>query len=360
MLFAQGATAQVKSEEVLMNRIVIAMAKHADSLFTTLFPKFDTLWNRAMNYLPQNPNDEKRIMNIRRDAKKLQQYDPAYNTAILDDFTAAIKKGKDSGVHWNDLVMARYELEKANLPKELMGLEKIIPTRLQGYIYIQDLLTRRNYIIAVKDIQSFSGKWYGGHVVNILEAENIDEYYDKLASERKEEKQKLLAQLYPDENAAVAAPPPADSTQGPVAKKSNLAIEDEEEESKVKITTDIVSRKLYIGRFDNETKVELYIRGLRGNCADSVCAWEAIYKVGDADYVKLNVSKISDGKWSFEEDMGVMELTMSGSKLAGNWISYKDKTEIEASFTEKKEVKNRKLFELDDILENGQVTDEEY
>jgi hypothetical protein len=356
ILFSIGAKAQVKSEEVLINRIVIALGKHADSLYTTLFPKFDDLWKRATEYVPQTPADEKRIMNIRHDAKKLQQFDPQFNTGILDDFESVIKKGKDSGVHWSDLVLARYELEKAPLPKELTGLEKIIPTRLQGYIYIQDLLTRRTYIVAVKDIYSYNNNWYGGHTVNILEAESIDEYFDKLAKERKEEKQKLLAQLYPDENAVA----PADSASA-IVKKPQPKTDEDEEEKKIKVTTEIVDRKLYVGRFDNEIKVELYVRSLKGNCPDSACAWEAIYKVGNADnYIKLEVSR-ADGKWSFtEEDIGIMELVMNGGKLTGTWTSFKDKTEYEAVFTEKKEVKNRKLFELDDILENGDVSEEEY
>jgi hypothetical protein len=37
----------------------------------------------------------------------------------------------------------------------------------------------------------------------------------------------------------------------------------------------------------------------------------------------------------------------------GEWSSFKDKTSYDVELTEKKEVKNRKLFQLDDILEGS-------
>lgn len=341
--------AQVNSEEVLINRILITLQRGDDSLYATLFPKFDELYKIAQNLQGTDDISSRRIANIRSNPKLLQQFDPQYNPDIITDFDNVKKKGKDSGLHWTDMLLMRYELEKAFLPKELVGFEKVVPIRMQGYIYVQDLLTRRAYIIAVRDIHSFNNKWYGGHVVNILEADNTDEYFEKLAKERKIEKQKLLEALYG--NADAATPTAADSAA--VVKKPAVA-RDDDDDDRAKATNDVVERKLYTGKFDNEISVELYIRSLKGACPDAACAWEAIYKFGDQDdYLKLDVSKTPDGKWQFtEEDVGVLEVTIAGDKMTGSWTSFKDKTEYDAVLTEKKEVKSRKLFMLDDIIEN--------
>ncbi len=345
------ANAQVNSEEVLVNRVLITLQSGSDSLYTTLFSKYDELFKIMQSAQPGDENGAKRIANIRSNPQKLQQFDPQFNPEIVQDFDKVIKKGKDSGLHWTDMLITRYELEKAILPKELIGLEKIIPIRMQGYIFVQDLLTRRTYAIALKDIHSYNNKWYGGHVVNILEAESIDEYIDKLAAERKMEKKKLLEAMYG--TADESSTPVTDSVTAEVKKPEIKKEEEEEEEKKPNTNRDVVERKVYTGRLDNEIDIELYVRSLKGACPQPACAWEAIYKFGDQDeYIKLEVNKTKDGKWQFTEDeVGMLEVTIKGDKLVGTWTSMRDKTEYDAVLTEKKEVKSRKLFQLDSLME---------
>lgn len=347
-LLAGQSYAQVNSEAVLVNRLLISLAKEDDSLYGTLQPKFDMLWKQAMNVRDTGEVATRRIMNIRSNPRKLQQYDPQFNPGIIKDFTTIHKKGMDSGLHWGDVLLVRYELDKQLIPREMAGLEKVTTARLQGYIFVQDLLTRKTFTLVVKDIFSVNGKWYGGHLVNVLEADNIPDYVEKLVAERRYEKQLVREIVYGDwdsiriKNQAI---------KGATAKKADSTDEDED---KIKKRTDILERKLYTGVFDKDIPVELYVRSLKGNCPEVVCAWEAIYKFGDIeDYLKLDVSKSSDGKWVFtEEDVGVMELVQMGDKYTGTWTSFKDRTEYECVLTEKKEVKNRKLFMLDDIIEN--------
>lgn len=358
--YSLNACSQTNSEEILVNKVLVCLQHHDDSSYAALFPSAHLLTARAMSLVPITEQDKQRIANIQSDTNKLAQFDARINTHILDDFDSVYKKGKDSGVHWSDILLVRYELEKMVLQRSLIGFEKIAAQRLQGYIYIQDLLTRRTYVIAVTNIFSIADKWYGGRTVNILEADNVDAYFEKLAAERKIAKEKLLAQLYPDEATVqqpekTASPENTNVLKQPSPKKEAKDDEEDEDQKKAVITPDVLERKVYVGKLDNEIPVILYVRSLKGSCPEGACAWQAIYKFGDVDnYIKLDVTKTPDGKWQFtEEDVGIMELTLKNGRFTGTWTSFKDKTEYDAVLCEKKEVKNKQLFQLDDILENG-------
>lgn len=358
LLLTSVAIAQQKSEEALVKKIVQCFGTEDDSVYAGLFPKFDTLWNMAMRYSDTGVVNNRRINNLRSNPMNLQQFDPEYNKSILHDFKFIHKKGLDSGIHWRDLLIARFELEKAMLPRELIGLEKIIKYRLQGYIFVQDLLTRKIYCIAIKDVHGFNNQWYGGRIVNILEAESIEEYYEKLAAEKKVLKDVLIAQLYALSDTIGKAEDSTALAAAAISKKADnplIVSTEEEDEKKKPATSEVVERKLYTGLFDGEIKMELYIRSLKGPCPKPVCAWDAVYKFQDMeDYVILDVTQSKDGKLVLtEEDVGVMEISFHGDKATGEWSSFKDKTTVEVELTEKKEVKNRKLFMLDDILEGG-------
>ena len=351
------AQAQTKSEALQVGAVLESLQSGNESVYLTLFPPYDTLLKHL-----HTTTDTIALINFGTNPQKLQQYDPMFNEDIDKDFKYVRQKGKDSGVHWTDILMARYELERMMVTRDLRGIEKIIEGRMQGYIMIEDILTRRHYIITVKDIMRIKGLWYGGHVLNVLEAESIDEYYDKLAAERKMEKQKLLALLYPpDEDTLVT--PIADTAKDKVVadEKSFLYINTEEDEGAKRQkppagNKEITERKLYTGTFDGTTKVEMYIRGIKGSCPETACYWDAIYRFQDQDeYIKLEVTRKQDGTWIFDEepDVGSMELVLKDDRFTGTWISNKDKTEYEVNFREKKEVKPSKLEELDNTIENG-------
>lgn len=350
----QRVMAQEKTEEALVNKILIAFSKQDDSGYAALFPKYEELVKIAANYKDTDVIGTNRINQIRANATRMQQFDPAYNPDIIADFKTVYKKGADSGLHWSDVLLARFEFEKAFLPKELIGFERVVPTRLRGYIFVEDVLTRRLFCLAVTDIHGFNGKVYGGHAVNLLEADNIDEYQTKLAAERKMQREQLMAMLYGADTAGAASDSAA--LAAAAAKKKP---EDEDEEKKM-VITEVVERKLYTGKFDKEMKVELYIRGLKGSCPETVCAWQALYKFQDMDqYIKLDVTRSPEGKFIFtEEDVGVMEVDIKGGRVTGEWSSFKDKTEYEVEMTEKQEVKGRKLMELDTWLEDSSNNDD--
>jgi hypothetical protein len=201
--------------------------------------------------------------------------------------------------------------------------------------------------VGVRDIFTFKDKWYGGRLVNVLEAETIDEYLDKFAAERKIEKEKLLNEMY----GTVEIADVRDSVK-PLAK---AASDEEDDEDKEEMKKEVVERRYYKGSFD-ETGVELYIRGMKGTCMEPACSWEAMYRFQDMDdFIRLEVTRTPDGTWHFNEEpeVGSMELKLKGDKFTGTWMSLKDKTEYEVTLTEQKEVKGKKLMQMDTIMENN-------
>lgn len=342
------AAAQQASEKDLVYKIVDIMRGGSDSSYAALFPTFKMMTDLAATYQPKDSFQIERINRIRVNMRQLQQFDPEYNPGIIDRMHFVRQKGADSGVHWGDILIAKYELDKQRLPYELIGFELIAPIRMQGYIFIRDMLTRRRYGIAVKDIYMMDGKWYGGAVLNILEASNEAEYEESLAIEEKELKRLMIYKRQGLLDSVLAA---RDSIR-----KSKLyagaEVEDEEAEA-TPMYKDIAERKLYTGYFDKQVEVELYMRFIKGTCPEGICSYEAMYKFGDMDeYIILEVERKADGTFvMMEEELGVMELKLQGNTFTGTWTSVRDKTEYEAYLKEKEELRDRKMYKLDKAYE---------
>ncbi len=351
---AETTGAQAKTEQVHISYLLASMSSQNSAIHARLYPVFDTLY---MYLEKHNPQSE--VANLRADLAKLQKFDPGYNPQILYDFDYVIKKGIDSGIHWHDIILAGYELQKTPLTRSLAGLDKIMELRFHGFIFVEDMLTRRRYCIGVKEIECIKGKWYGGHLINILEAKTIDEYYAKVVIERKKLLHPELFVQAKDTAAAEDEPETtvADNEEEDANNFLKMSQYIEEDKPKEKKTSRQVSERFYYtGMFDNEIPVELYIRGLKGNCPEISCSWEAMYKFRDHDeFIKLIVERTPEGKWLMTEDpdVGALELELHDGKFTGVWISLKDKTEYDVIFNEKKAVKSSKLFDMDDIIENG-------
>jgi hypothetical protein len=340
---AEYGYAQAKTEKVHITYLLGSMQSQNSSVHSRLYPEFDTMF---MHLEKHNPQTE--VMNLRNDLTKIQKFDPAFNPDFTRDFDYVIKKGIDSGIHWREIILAGYELHKTALTRKLIGLDKIMELRFHGFIFVEDMLTRRRYCIAVKDIECMKGKWYGGHLINILEAKTIDEYEEKLALERKKMLHPELFVIVKDTSGTAVA----DEDEKSFLSMSEY--EDDEDKDK-KPRKEVAERIYYTGMFDNEIPVEMYIRGLKGNCPEISCYWEGMYKFRDHDeFIKLIIERSPEGKWIMTEDpdVGSMELELIDGKFTGVWISLKDKTEYEVHFEEKKEVRSRKLMQMDDVIEN--------
>lgn len=349
LLFLSGSIscfAQTQTEEELVNEIVVNLQKGDDSSYAAQFPELDKLEQLVYQYQPKDSFQLNRINKLKENIQYLRAFDPEFNPEIFGRFNFAREKASDSGIHWNDILISRFKLDKQMLPRELVGFELIAPLRMQGYIFIKDVLTRRLYCIAIRDIFLIDGKWYGGVILNILEAHTIPVYKQRLREEQEELRKMMVAKANGTLDNFLAV---KDSIR---ESEMKLAYEEEEEEEET-IFKDVVDRKLFSGYFDKEFGVELYIRYIKGGCPETICDWEAMYKFDDLDdYIFLDVERKQDGTFVMTEDeVGVMELKVIGNTLAGTWTSFRDKTEYEVYMKEEDGVKPKKLLKLDKFFE---------
>lgn len=343
---AAEVCAQFNTEKELVNEIITNLQTGDDSLFAAQFPKFQFLQQLLYAYQPNDEYQSERIYKLKGKLNELKKFDPEFNPKLLGMFHFVRDKASDSGIHWSDILIARYILDKQYLPKGLIGFEYIAPIRLSGYIFVQDMLTRKKYCIAVRDIMLLNDKWYGGTVLNILEASSIPEYEEKLMIEEEEMRKLMIAKQNGTLDSILAL---KDSIR---QSKIRVSMSDDEDKENT-IFKEIVDRKIYWGYFDNQLPVDLYIRYIKGACPETVCEWEAMYKFDDIDeYIILDVTRKEDGTFVMtEEEVGVMEIKLEGNTFTGTWTSFSDKTEYEVYLKEKDGVKPRKLFKLDKIFE---------
>lgn len=342
ILYASTVFAQRDTEQELVQDIINYIQTADDSAYASLFPPFDMMAQAVYNYQPKDSFQMERINKMRRNLKELRQFDPQMNTTIVERMNFVREKAVDSGLHWGDILIAKYELDKQRLPYKQIGFELVAPIRMQGYIFIRDMLTRRRYGIAVRDIYLINEKWYGGVVLNILESSTSVEYEESLRDEEKE-LERLMAYKQAGLLDSILA------AKDSLRKLATGGFDDDEEEEDETIFKEISQRKFYTGYFDKQVEVELYIRGIKGACPDIACSWEAMYRFGDIDeYIVVDVEKREDGTFVFtEEDMGVMEIKLSGTTFTGTWTAFSDKTEYEVYLKENIAMKDRKLFKLD-------------
>ncbi|NDC42441.1 MAG: hypothetical protein EBZ77_12985, partial [Chitinophagia bacterium] len=295
-------------------------------------------------------------------------FDPYYNHDIITRFVKVLQKGEDSGVQWRGIVMQRFELQQQALTRGMEGLQHIAPERFRGFMFVRDMLSATTFCITITEIQKINGFYCGGQVLNVIEAKSIDEYiYRENLEQRDQARQAVL-----DDRRRADSIRMADSMKAivkvdtPVAPKPkglvlpvdtararkqlllNAGNTGEEEGSKGR--REVVDRKFYRGKFDDDILVELYVRYMK-DVKGKVTNWDGLYKFGDMeDYVKLEISR-SDGKWLFEEPVGVMELELLGKTYSGSWTNG-GQTGYDAELTQK-EISQRKIELLDKILDNG-------
>lgn len=334
---------RTSKEELHIGKLIKALKLPDSTSYAQMFPSFDTMWMYVQQYRDTSVAEERKLANIRLKPQLLYRYDPQYNPEIYQDFETLIKKGNDSNIHWQDIILERYELVKMRLTRDIVGIEKIFPVRFQGFIFFKDRLTRKEYAMTINDMVLFKDKWYGGHFLNVLQARTMEEYEDALIAEKKRLRQILL-----------------DSINGVTRVDSNddglhESMFDDEDERKGPKLKEIVDRKLYLGWFDEDIKVKLYIRSLKGACPGAVCGWDAIFKFGDQDeWTLMKVSRTPEGKWVLSERPvnGTMELELKEDTYTGTWTAVDDQTGYEVELTEKKAVANKRLMEMDDIIDN--------
>ena len=323
---------QSKSESELVQRIV-ACLQHKDSFsYAQVFPSADTLAQVTLRKAPKTSDEYQRASYLAESPSMLQFQDSASIKENCEVFRNILLKGDKLGIHWADILMNRYELEA--MPRTIdTVLEAIAPERFLGYLFIEDMLTRKFYTISLSDIKKMDRSWYGGSFSHLFEGASKDDFNAKL----KAEKLRIMRGL-----------PDTLMTQS----DSVVVKSDDEEDSKPYKRKQVVDRKYYAGYLDNEIQVSIYIRSIKGDCPSGVCSWEAIFKFGDNDYTKQEVSRTEDGKWQFveEETGGVMELELKGDTFVGTFSATLDKVDYDAQLKERP-MGEKKLEALDAIIE---------
>lgn len=363
-----------RTEGELLGRVLTCL-KHKDTVsYFYLFPPFDTMWGMVIKNDDKSPEAQKELAQLRQHPTILIDLDPYYNNNIIARFAHVLGKGEDSGIQWSGIVMQRYELHKAGITRGLEGLHRIAPERFTGYMFVRDLLTSSTYCITVAEIQKVNGYYVGGQVFNVLEARTYDEFIDKEIRERewkakkhnigvtttddKKDSSKTALNFPKDTLASLlsaeptAAPPVSKDKVDSVKYKRNLLLSTGVvDDDPNKMRKEVVDRKYYKGKFDEEIPVELYVRYMK-DAKGRVNNWDALYKFGDMPkYVKMDVSKDNDGKWQFEEAVAVLELELSGKIYTGSWTNGITQTGYEAELNQV-DLSQKKSEELDYILEN--------
>jgi hypothetical protein len=334
--FSTTALTQVRTEGQLIETIIKSLQDKNSSAYNNLFPSADSMIQWVLQYAEKGSEAYNRMSYLQENGVAKLDFDSSIKEETNKGFEYLAKKGSAEGIHWDQMVFIRYELEKMRRGRGLIN-EKIAPLRFLGYVFVKDMLTRRTYAFTVSDIMQINGLWYGGELANIFEASTKEQFEEKLVEEKKRLREEQQGIARKDDK-------PKEAASGDT---------DEEEEDKPSSMKEVLDRKYYKGTFDNEISVQLYVRYIKGGCPEIVCSWEALFKFGDQDeYVKMQVTRTAEGKWLFSEDLGGMELTLEGDTYKGSWAASNDKTEYDVKFKEVP-ANTKKIQFMDEVLERG-------
>jgi hypothetical protein len=240
-----------------------------------------------------------------------------------------------------------------------------------GYVFVRARGEHSTFCITITEMQRIGGFFAGGQVNNIMEASTIDEYNERAAYETNYVIQLRNALI---DSAALLAKRDSLHTDSlkrgwvKMTAKDSLKFKKDSlnssgssssaagpgEEDGQKIRREVVDRKYYEGKFDDEIPVELYVRYMKDVKNDKTMFWDALYKFGDQkDYIKLEVTK-KDDKWEFDDDppVGSMELLLKNHIYTGSWINNETQSGYDVVLKETV-VSPRKLEKLEKILEEG-------
>ena len=331
-----------KTEVELVNSIVSCLQHKDTTGYYYLFPPFDTLWRMVINNSDHSPEAEKQLDNLKKHPQALIDFDPFYNHHIMSSFVNVLQKGEDSGIRWKSIVVERYEFQNEPMTRNLSGYEKIAPDRMKGFLFVKDMAGRQTFCITISEIQKIQGYYFGGQVINILEASTIDQYLAKAEKER---------QYFE----WLAKHPIIDTPKTDSAGAANLdSVGAGGDEDNAKVRKEVVDRKYYEGKFDNEIPVSLYVRYMKDLHTGKVAYYDGLYKFGDQKtYVRLEIT-VTDGKWVMEDDppVGTLELVLKDRTFTGSWLNSDNATGYDV-LLKQAELPQRKMEQLEKILEKG-------
>jgi hypothetical protein len=337
LLLGTPAVAQKKTprlpEQAFMQVFTAAFQSQQVRTYGTLLPAGDVLDSLK-------PVLETLFRHSGMDATEAAQdgFRMALERATVRRFQQLSASGTEMGMHWAHLRLARYQLVRQVRTRDSL-LEALVPERYQGYVFLFDPMLQKTFCMHIPDLFGFGGRLYGGAPIRVFPAETIPAYERHVeAAARMEAKGKKYIAFTPPE---VLEDEPTDSTEEEVA-------------AVLPAPKGIVAeRRYFTGFFDKEKPVELFIRGYRGDCADGICRWNAVIRVGnEADWAPMTLIKKKDA-WVLTElpDVATMELKPTGSELTGTWTATDDETGYEVKLTEERP-SNRLLSRLEEVMDD--------
>ncbi len=343
------------TETELVNKLLGTLQTKDTAAFFDLFPTFDTLWGMVLHNKDKSPEAAAEFEKLREHPQVFVEFDPLYNKSIIGNYAHVLGKGEDSGVMWNKVVMARFELHASAPHPSLSGFRHVIPERFQGYLFVNDRYNRTTYGIKVLEIQKIGNRFFGGQVLNILQANTVEEF-----QRREEMEQAYFAWLaehpYGAEDTTAAKADSTATSDTTEEEKDIYAINRDdviEDEDPDPIRKEVVDRKYYEGKLDNDDDIALYIRFMK-HMPGREQLYDGLYRLGkNKRYVRIELRKNAEGKWIIEDElaMGVMELKQKGRNLTGNW-SNADENGYDVTLTETGTPEG-KIEMLDRIIDQG-------
>jgi hypothetical protein len=106
-----------RTEAGLMDNFVGCLQNRDSTGYYNLFIPFDTLWSLVLHNRDRSPAAMNALNELKEHPQTLLEFDPHYNRSIIDRFREVIRKGEDSGIHWNAVTLQRYELKKQGATK---------------------------------------------------------------------------------------------------------------------------------------------------------------------------------------------------------------------------------------------------
>jgi len=180
-------------------------------------------------------------------------------------------------------------------------------------------------------------------VINILEASTIDQF---LAKEDKERRYYDWLATHP-----ILDTPGVDSAKKALADANGQNADDDNS----KVRKEVIDRKFYAGKFDDEIPVQLYVRYMRDVRTGKLFSYDGLYKFGDQkDFVKLDINLDAQGKWTMDDDppVGSLELVLKGKVYTGSWSNVENGSGYDV-LLKQTDIPEKKVEQLDNILDKG-------
>jgi hypothetical protein len=350
-----------RTEVGLMNNVLGCLSNKDSVGYFNLFIPFDTLWQMVLHNADRSPEATRQLANLREHPQSLLEFDPAFNPNIMARFKDILQKGEDSGIHWKEITLQRYELEKQTIVSHtLAGYNLVSPDRYKGYVFVRDMLGRITFCISMTEIQRINGFYFGGQVLNILEAASVDQFIAKQQAEKSYYiwlDQKLKNDALHDDSVKNGLIDTVGLAAVAVVQKPIGLLDDAPDEDTMKKRKEIVDRRFYVGKFDDEIPVKMYVRYMKDLRTSKITAYDGLYKFGDqVNYVKLNIVKGADGVWTIDDDppVGTMELELKYKVYTGSWTNNENQTGYDVTMTQT-DIPSDKLQQLDKMLESGKL-----